>query len=594
MDPRFDSLGGIGGRVFDDPLLMHSNQALPDSLESALSFARFLYLLSPQYRQASTRVRSYFVTDFDYEGGSDAEQREWDDYLHDQLNLLGFLREVGDEEATYGNAFIRIHFPFDRFLVDPEGGAEYALDFFKPKSLRFNLKRMTYSAPHPKNGNTVEFKFRDRKSLDASRIRLRRLPPEQITLDHVALSGSTRFVYRFDTTTIDDVKRGRLHTINELPMDMLKAISLNADFLFYPGTIFHLKAPDITGISNKGWGIPGTLLNFPNIYQIQAYRKIDQALAMDYMLPFRLFTPCSMDKITDALNMIIMPQWVGQIQQIIDNRRKDKFAMHALPFPVTYQEFGAQGKQLTPYDLAEFHTNALLDGMGFPQELFKGTVAFVQMPTALRLFENSFSYVGIGFNSLVHWVTNSVRSYLGYAKMRTRLQRPSVADSIERKQFVYQLAAMGEISRETAYESLGVDDTVAEFRKRLQEDMGRQREQVKAQQELQKEIESGAIMAQAPAGGAGQPMGGSMPGASPSGGPQVTPLDVQGDAQQLAEYWLSIPTDGERTKAMQAVSTTKPELHAMAKELMDRIRRSGESQGRQQVAASYQQGGAPA
>ena len=86
-----------------------------------------------------------------------------------------------------------------------------------------------------------------------------------------------------------------------------------------------------------------------------------------------------------------------------------------------------------------------------------------------------------------------------------------------------------------------------------------------------------------------------MPGAAPAGGPQVTPLDVQGDAQQLAEYWLSIPTDGERTKAMQAVANTKPELHAMAKELMERIRRSGASQGRQQVAAAYQGGGgAPA
>ena len=36
------------------------------------------------------------------------------------------------------------------------------------------------------------------------------------------------------------------------------------------------------------------------------------------------------------------------------------------------------------------------------------------------------------------------------------LQRPSLADSLERKQLIFQLASMGEISRETGYDALDV------------------------------------------------------------------------------------------------------------------------------------------
>jgi hypothetical protein len=56
-----------------------------------------------------------------------------------------------------------------------------------------------------------------------------------------------------------------------------------------------------------------------------------------------------------------------------------------------------------------------------------------------------------------------------------RKQLASLADSLERKQLVFQLGAMGEISRETAYNSLGIDDVVAEQKKRLEEDLEIQR-----------------------------------------------------------------------------------------------------------------------
>jgi hypothetical protein len=69
------------------------------------------------------------------------------------------------------------------------------------------------------------------------------------------------------------------------------------------------------------------------------------------------------------------------------------------------------------------------------------------------------------------WVDN-VRAVIADRRAE---QLASLADSLERKQLVFQLGAMGEISRETAYNSLGIDDVVAEQKKRLEEDLEIQR-----------------------------------------------------------------------------------------------------------------------
>jgi hypothetical protein len=199
---------------------------------------------------------------------------------------------------------------------------------------------------------------------------------------------------------------------------------------------------------------------------------------------------------------------------------------------------------------------------------------YLQVPTALRLFENSFLFVHNGFNSMAQWVVRKVRSYLAQPQLKIVLQPPSLADSLERKQLIFQLAAMGEISRETGYDSIGVHDVVGEHKKRLEEDAEIERERATMQQALQKELETGTILPESEQGNAAG---------------ELTPMDVASNADQLAQYWMSIPSNGERSKAMQAVRAQDESLYALAKTKMEEYRRQGASMGRQQVNAEAQQ-----
>ncbi len=589
MDQDYSACGV--SRNFDDPFLLPSSGSMPTNIFNTLHWCRFLYFMNPQYRQASARVVRHFITDFDYpDVGDNQEKEELDELLKMQLQLPLALADMGDEWSCYGNAFFRIHFPFDRFLVDERHSCEYSLDMFR--EAKFDLKDMSYEVTDPKDAKKgkVKLKFRDRKSTDVSRIRLRKIDPLYITIRHNMISGSNQYIYRFEQQICTDVKRGKRFVVDEMPIPMLEAINKGHDFMFMPDQIFHFKAPCISGVQNSGWGLPNVFANYRSLHQLQVYRKIDEAIGLDYMVPFRIFTPQLGEKINDAVNTLLMSRWTQEITHIIDARRRDKFAMHALPFPVNYQEFGANGKELTPKDMMEFQTNSMLDGMGYPAELFRGTLQYLQVPTAMRLFENTFMFVNIGYTQFIQWVVRRVRSYLKQPYIKVTMQKPQIADSLERKQILLQLMSANEISRETGYDMLGIDDPVGEVTKRMEEDLQIQRKQQKLQSDFQKEMETGAGAA------TGDPNAaqGSAAGVQQGGG--TTPLDVQTQAQDLAAYWMQIPSDGQRRQAMQATKQSNPQLYSMAKQMMEEQRNAGASEGRAAVnqQAQQQQGQPPA
>ena len=292
----------------------------------------------------------------------------------------------------------------------------------------------------------------------------------------------------------------------------------------------------------------------------------------------------------DMTQSLLMTDFTANISEMIARRRKDPFAMHSLPWPVNYQEFSGEGKQLTPKDLIQFQTNDMLDGMGYPAELFRGTLAMQTIPTTLRLFENTFHFLYRGFNNYAKWVIRRVRSYANQAPLQASLQLPSIADDLEERQVYLQLAASGEVSRGKAYRVWGIDDPVREAKERMQEDIAIQKEQMKLQQQWQKEQQSGsldAIMGQQQ--GSGGSSAGGAAGSAPQG-TEMTPLDMDNKASQTAQEWLGIQDNGTRSKAMNQVKGSNPQLYSLAKQKMEDMRSQGASQGRKSVG---QQAGSP-
>ena len=59
---------------------------------------------------------------------------------------------------------------------------------------------------------------------------------------------------------------------------------------------------------------------------------------------------------------------------------------------------------------------------------------------------------------------------MGEPYIHVKLERPSLADNMDRQNVIMQLSSAGEISRKKAYSWLGITDAVDERKERLEED----------------------------------------------------------------------------------------------------------------------------
>lgn len=579
------------------PFLLHSRDSMPMNLLTALDYCRFLYLATPAYKAVTKRVVGHFVTKLNFRGeiGSPKEREEFEQFFREDLNALNSIRQDGDEYHAYGNGFLRIHFPFVRTLVDNRGSLRlYTLSTFPESLVKFNLTNLTYEVPDPTRSDLsvdkrpkISLTFRDTPGKDFSRIRLRLLDPRYCKLRYSESSGRTQVQYGFTPEQKSRIKRGVLHEVNETPLAMLQAVRANQDFLFDEDAVHHIKSPTITGISNEGWGVPEIMTHYPTIHKIAVYDRIDEAVGADYLMPMRILAP-KLQGMDSNRGNAIATEWTPAVQRMVREQRFDRTKIHGFPYPFEYQELGGQGKQLAPKDLKVFEINQLLDNVGYPAELFRGTLTLQQIPSAIRVFESSFSHLSDGLSSATRWAVKKISRYMYGEAYDVALMSSSIADDIERRSLIFNLFSANELPRRVAFEGLGLGDELGKLRiERAKEELQFQADTAQMQAEEQRKQQLGSLndLLAAEQGG-GQGGAGGPPGTA---SPQQTPTDTRAQAQQLAQQWRGIPEDGKRSQAMAQVRSTNPDLYAVAKDILEQMRSQDASQGRQQGNQMAQQ-----
>lgn len=574
--------GGEGSKVFDDPFLLPSTDYAPQSMSDAFDFCRYLYNLNPEYRQASKRVTRHFIQQFELKGLSGEEQEEVLDYLTYKIALPSAIMEMADDWSVYGNAFMRIKYPFKRLLtvVGAKKKVWYDIDTFPLDSLKFDLKKLVYTGKDPRNPTqNVTFDFHDVKQKEKDGIRIIKVDPRDMDILYSEQTRDKKFLYNPPAALVNDVNNNNIFQINNLSKKMLIAIRDKKSFLFNENEVFHFHAPIVSGFSTGGWGLPEPIANFRLLYQIQVYRKIDEVVGQDYMLPFRIISADAGNG--GASQKLDIRLWKREMQEMVRVRRKDKKAIFTLPFPINYQEEGATGKALTPKELIQFQIENMLNAMGYPAELYNMSLNIDQMPTAIRLFENTFWFIHEGYNNFCRWVVARVNSYLNNQRFDISMARPSMANDIDKQNILLQLGAQGEIPRQMAMRSLGISDPVEAYRARIKEDIEFKKIEIEAEQNLEKELDAQASLSAAL----------QTPEDLAQGGGGNTPQDMEEKAMAEAQRLGAIESDGERAKAMDALKVQNFQLYTMAKQLLDEMRAQGASEGRQMANQQMVEGG---
>ena len=148
--------------------------------------------------------------------------------------------------------------------------------------------------------------------------------------------------------------------------------------------------------------------------------------------------------------------WKDAISRMFSDQRLDRTAVHSFPWPIAYQELGGQGKALSPKESREYETSQLLNGMGYPVEFFQSSLSVQQMPTAIRMFEQSYRFLQRGLSHAVKETCARISKHMYGEAFDVFLQSPAMAADLERRGIYLQMYAGGQISGKTALETIGL------------------------------------------------------------------------------------------------------------------------------------------
>jgi hypothetical protein len=276
-----------------------------------------------------------------------------------------------------------------------------------------------------------------------------------------------------------------------------------------------------------------------------------------------------------------MANFIGYMQNMVDRKRKNIADIQVAPFAIGYQMIGGEAKELAPKEQIAQALDELLNAIGYPAELYKGTLTIQAFPVALRLFEKTWGVLVDGMNEFLSWLLQSLARHFMWGEITGALRSVTLADDIERKALALQAAAGQDISKATAYRPLGID--YMEEQRRVVEE---QEEIQKLQQEAmeRQQAQQMGLMA-----GQGQPGAGGQP--PPGGEPGATPGDVYEQGKQLAQQLLTQTPPTLRRGELIKIKASNPTLHAIVLQEMDNMRGEMARQGQAMMMQQAQQSG---
>jgi hypothetical protein len=626
-----------------NPFLDLATENFPTNIYNMLRWSEYIFLSNGVYRQALDRIVSYFITDIEFSDQEDDQQvKLWRDFFYEVMDINNLLHQIGLELMCYGNCFISVIGRHERYLScngklndGSKCGLELKLsEIYNNPIYEFKWVNFSFHAKCPRCGYVGEWERVDRYPKIPENIIVKRWDPHFIVILHNLETEENRYIWRIPEDYRQQIRQGNLYHLERANWDIVEAVKNNQDILFNKNNICHLYEYIPSGIRNRGWGISRTIMNFRQLWYLQLLLRFNEAIASDYIIPFRVITPPSGANVgggLDPLSAINMASFSSKIERLLQLRRKDPASWYILPFPIQYQVLGGEAKALAPAEQINQAIEMLYASIGIPVEFYRGTLQMQALPIALRLFEMNWSHLQNAYNKFLTFLIKRVSQILSWKPVQAKLAKVSHIDDIQKQQLRLQLMLAGQISPSTALQSIGID-----YRSEVQKMLQDQKFQLEQQEKLQRDLlttaqlmsvipqvgSSAALQAAmsqalggaggAIPGGAAAAPGGSAPpagggGASPSSGPLQTPVDqilamaninpnkpvnieeLWGLAQQIAGAILGLP-ETMKDSVMIRLKRINPTIHAMVKEVLAEIRSKAEMMGR---AFLQQQGGPP-
>jgi hypothetical protein len=258
---------------------------------------------------------------------------------------------------------------------------------------------------------------------------------------------------------------------------------------------------------------------------------------------------------------------------------------------MNYQSISGEGTMTTP-ELLMQGVDELLSGIGIAPELYRGSLSLQAAPMALRVLQQSWPEMTSFLNGWLGFVVDRTTRHMGWdTPDSVQFKKVTLADDMERRQLLLQLASSNMVSKKTAFGVWGIDPQAEQ-----EQIINEMRSEGESQQKFQEETEAQAKVqgmlanqGMMPGGMAGDPSIASGAAGAPAQGSALNLSQsntVSGRAQQveeIANQLLSMP-HGPRMTEWKNLRETDSELHALVKARYDQLKGQVGSQAVQQIS----------
>jgi hypothetical protein len=401
--------------------------------------------------------------------------------------------------------------------------------------------------------------------------------------------------------------------LEDTPWEIIQAIKNNQRFEFAEDQMYHMAYPYVSCCipTLKGWGIPPFMSEFETVVLITMLDKYNEAIIVDYLIPFRVLTPPGakgnspdLDPL-DPMLQVNAGTFMNNVQKLLHQHRRNPTGWNFLPFPLEYQVLGGEAQNLAPVELMEHFEQRLLHSIGIPQEFSQSSLNSAGPIIGFRMFERFWQFFASEMDGWLTWVIQKQGEILTWEKVSARIIPVSIYEDPDTKAAKMELAAAGQISQTTAYRSLDIDRDYEERRKLeeqeeteelladQQKDMETRganaeamrvpspgEQELAAQEAEAQQAQGGAQMAPAPPMGAGQPAGGMNGGV----GTSASIDDIMLQAEQIANQLLTMDPLA-RKRQLGDLKNQDEALYAQVKAKLAELESNAKQQGVQAARA---------
>ena len=468
------------------PLFDFLTAFAPRKLKDLFRLCEYLYFNCSQIYAALQKYCTYPITDIIYKTTNESLKDKWKRLHEKTLKTKRRLYQAAIDKFVYGNSFASRYTPFIRFLKCPKcehltniTGVDYK---YKPKKLEFNYTCLSCNTKV--NGEVV-----DRRLTRADKVAIIRWDPKLIDIDYNPITEHSEYYYTIPKELKERVVKGNKHIINTLPMEFLKAIRDDKIFKFAEGQVFHMKMDAPAGIEAQ-WGFPPLASTIKLFFYAAVLRKANEAIALDYVVPFRIISPKQMSADGDPVQRISLARWAGEMKTNIKKWRRDPLHIMWSPIPAEVTHLGGQARALMTLGEVQSAEENIIAALGLPKEFIYGGFSAMGSGIQLRVLENQLMHQTGDLNDFLQWITDGMAKMLGWPTVETELAPFKFIDDVQQKTLLIQLNQADPssgpwISKTTLGEAFNVDPG-EERKKREQEQLDDIRSQQRMQVETQK------------------------------------------------------------------------------------------------------------